>query len=1034
MVTRIVVGDTRFWVIRGGHAFLGDDSSFAVTLLRVFKPLCAMFECRVQRRVKHVFSLAVCRMAELLLDKAFAGAKKQKIGLVLVQRPTKTDPELATDKNTAEETYAKLKFHLGWWPADPLTQMLVMDPHKVTRAVYPFVINELDRIACQQTGHDRFADLPPMLMGHDASTHEFVMDSGIGALRQTGEYQAAVNGLAVDPTHHEKAPSLSYDGVRFLKNHFFPFDAPRKFPITLPVRIEDGIGRLESIKKDVDDQLTFWKGISAAGAGMERRQWKSWLPIGCLKLLAGHEMFTALVWATFEAITSGTVMKFVSIWRQIIVCIHVGQAEHDELWDVRSRQDIHALEKSCGPTALNLIDSTAMTMQSKVARSEETTTESLRLHYEKVTFACADNDLSSPRVMTAVRPLVEDFGANVSARSKQNNETIRALSIEFGRKAFNEVWKLDAVRLFCPSPAYIGRVLSHFQSAFRRGDFTPDKIAVCSLRNKKQKDANKKDVWVPGHVVGIVCIIELVDWCFETKFPGAHKELRTNYSTYAGFSAVHPSEKEATVAQANGTVLTANSAFLGCLETNSDKVSERFCKALYMKQLDGTIKSAVMALNVKIPTADQLIHSEPFKTWLQEMDDAIKVDSKKHTPLLDQGKMAAAELEKSKVQQDASKQEEGGDDDAVESPQAAKMKIIAKSSVLRSSSSFFGKLEYGKTDSQLSTAMRNADPSISWEGTFPKRMRIRTACAESGKENELFPWFNQCLFDAEAEAIVRAVCQDCKTAGDIAIVNAGHWASTCASVRKMMEDDGLKVRQLTVVTRARPVKRKRGAFCSMSVKNILLGNRVKALFHLPTRDTLEGSQNSYSNVLLDQPAFDPRTKQQLSASYKQKLLPHHTTMMMWPINGVPTGTTKKKAKLAKCVKGLNPVIWGGLEQETWQELFHLTNAFKVNAYNDTGGVQAEACQRLGVAYCGLVYNDDHLAFVAKHLDERVVPQCMMKEKHTHYQGTEMLAVLKMHFTFPEHADDPKKVKAGDADKDNGSDSDSCPPSDMEDIC
>ena len=121
-------------------------------------------------------------------------------------------------------------------------------------------------------------------------------------------------------------------------------------------------------------------------------------------------MFTALVWATFEAITSGTVMKFVSIWRQIIVCIHVGQAEHDELWDVRSRQDIHALEKSCGPTALNLIDSTAMTMQSKVARSEETTAESLRLHYEKVTFACADNDLSSPRVMTAVRPLVEDFG------------------------------------------------------------------------------------------------------------------------------------------------------------------------------------------------------------------------------------------------------------------------------------------------------------------------------------------------------------------------------------------------------------------------------------------------------------------------------------------------------------------------------------------------------------------------------------------------------------------------------------------------
>ena len=115
-------------------------------------------------------------------------------------------------------------------------------------------------------------------------------------------------------------------------------------------------------------------------------------------------------------------------------------------------------------------------------------------------------------------------------------------------------------------------------------------------------------------------------------------------------------------------------------------------------------------------------------------------------------------------------------------------------------------------------------------------------------------------------------------------------------------------------------------------------------------------------------------------------------------------------------------------------MFHLTNAFKVNAYNDTGGVQAEACQRLGVAYCGLVYNDDHLAFVAKHLDERVVPQCMMKEKHTHDQGTEMLAVLKMHFTFPEHADDPKKVKAGDADKGNGSDSDSCPPSDMEDIC
>ena len=104
---------------------------------------------------------------------------------------------------------------------------------------------------------------------------------------------------------------------------------------------------------------------------------------------------------------------------------------------------------------------------------------------------------------------------------------------------------------------------------------------------------------------------------------------------------------------------------------------------------------------------------------------------------------------------------------------------------------------------------------------------------------------------------------------------------------------------------------------------------------------------------------------------------------------------------------------------TWQELFHLMNAFKVNAYNDTGGVQAEACQRLGVAYCGLVYNDDHLAFVAKHLDERVVPQCMMKEKHAHYQGTEMLAHFlnmlttpnKWRLVMPTKAMDPIRIVA-----------------------
>ena len=188
-------------------------------------------------------------------------------------------------------------------------------------------------------------------------------------------------------------------------------------------------------------------------------------------------------------------------------------------------------------------------------------------------------------------------------------------------------------------------------------------------------------------------------------------------------------------------------------------------------------------------------------------------------------------------------------------------------------------------------------------------MRLRVACCEQGKESESFPWYGQCEFTLDQENVIKGVVRDCKTAGDIAVVNAGSKSSVAAKVRRLLEEENFKIRQLYIVTKLRPLgKRKRGAFCARAVKSVLLANRCKDLYHMPIKDSLDGSRSSHLNALLNQPQFDIRTKPQLTAQFKQEMLPHCKNLMLWPIEGCPAGTSIKKTKMVAVVKGCNPLV------------------------------------------------------------------------------------------------------------------------------
>ena len=117
-------------------------------------------------------------------------------------------------------------------------------------------------------------------------------------------------------------------------------------------------------------------------------------------------------------------------------------------------------------------------------------------------------------------------------------------------------------------------------------------------------------------------------------------------------------------------------------------------------------------------------------------------------------------------------------------------------------------------------------------------------------------------------------------------------------------------------------------------------------------------------------------------------------------------------KHLKRYMGLNPLVWHGLEEVSWRNIFKMCWAKKIVAYNDVSGEQAAACFRLGCTSTSLVHNQEHAMFLIKQMDEVVVPFCMQLSDHSSFQGAEAQGMLQKFFpSVPAKLDQ----KVGDSD-------------------
>ena len=74
---------------------------------------------------------------------------------------------------------------------------------------------------------------------------------------------------------------------------------------------------------------------------------------------------------------------------------------------------------------------------------------------------------------------------------------------------------------------------------------------------------------------------------------------------------------------------------------------------------------------------------------------------------------------------------------------------------------------------------------------------------------------------------------------------------------------------------------------------------MKDLYHLPTKDSLDGKHNSYENALLQQPKYHPKSMQALTAEYKQQIMAHAPNMQQLTVVACPPGNHKKKINRVK---------------------------------------------------------------------------------------------------------------------------------------